>query len=187
MEPIQQKPNQLSIVRRELRKITSSAGKLTPEEVVNAARPDDHPLHRYFDWDDTAAAEKYRLYQARGLIRSVHIIYQVGHVRIRTVEIIRDPDVPAGQQGYRLVRNIQSDRAAARDAVLAEFARIESSLKRARDLAIVLGFSDQIDREVQRIVHLGAQIMAGTPTDRKGTVYRTGGKKPKRSRKARGQ
>lgn len=49
-------------------------GRLTPPAVVDAARDNRHPLHRFFEWDDALAAEGYRLEQARTLIRSVRII-----------------------------------------------------------------------------------------------------------------
>lgn len=50
-------------------------GELTPVLVVDAARPNDSPLHDRFEWDDHAAGEAYRLVQARALIRSVKITY----------------------------------------------------------------------------------------------------------------
>jgi len=50
-------------------------GELTPEDVVEAARSANSPLHEYFEWSDSAAAHQHRLDQARGLIRSVVAIY----------------------------------------------------------------------------------------------------------------
>lgn len=50
-------------------------GELTPQDVVDDARHDNSPLHSFFEWDDGAAAEAYRLNQARGLIRSVVAVY----------------------------------------------------------------------------------------------------------------
>ena len=48
-------------------------GDLTPEIVVDEARPKGAPLHDRFEWDNKIAGEKYRLVQARDLIRSVQI------------------------------------------------------------------------------------------------------------------
>ena len=45
--------------------------KLTPQTVVDEARPVDSPLHPYFEWDDNVAAHHWRLEQARHLIKSV--------------------------------------------------------------------------------------------------------------------
>jgi hypothetical protein len=49
-------------------------GRLTPPAVIEAARNNRHPLHRFFEWDDAVAAESYRLDQARTLIRCVKIV-----------------------------------------------------------------------------------------------------------------
>lgn len=62
----------------------SSGGHLIPNAVVRAAKNDDHPLHKHFEWRDGVAAEKYRLDQARALIRCVHVVSdktEVGSVR----------------------------------------------------------------------------------------------------------
>lgn len=50
-------------------------GELTPRDVLDDAKHDNSPLHSFFEWDEGAAAEQYRLQQARGLIRSVVAIY----------------------------------------------------------------------------------------------------------------
>lgn len=43
-------------------------GRLKPEHVVEAARPKESLLHGCFDWDNTRAAAKWRLHQARHLL-----------------------------------------------------------------------------------------------------------------------
>jgi hypothetical protein len=58
-------------LRNELEDVRKSYGALTPRNVVDAARCSSHPLHSRFEWDDGVAADKYRLVQARELIRSV--------------------------------------------------------------------------------------------------------------------
>lgn len=50
-------------------------GELTPQDVLDDAKGHNSPLHSFFEWDDTAAAQQHRLNQARGLIRSVVAIY----------------------------------------------------------------------------------------------------------------
>jgi len=55
----------------------SKDGKLTPVEVVDAARNVNHPLHSYFEWDNSRAAELYRLAQARILINHVEVTLNV--------------------------------------------------------------------------------------------------------------
>jgi hypothetical protein len=63
----------MSDIRSELLAIRDANGRLTAPLVVEAARPEDAPLHSQFEWDDGVAAEKYRLTQARHLITSVKV------------------------------------------------------------------------------------------------------------------
>lgn len=54
--------------------ISSLGEEVTPEQVVTKAKESDSELHKCFEWDDTAAAEKYRLHQARNVINSLIVI-----------------------------------------------------------------------------------------------------------------
>lgn len=54
-------------------RIIGKKGNVTPEDLVDAARPKRSPIHGMFEWDDTVAAEKYRLEQAGYFIRSLRI------------------------------------------------------------------------------------------------------------------
>lgn len=62
-------------LREELLAIRQQYGALTPANVVEAASAEEHPLHDRFEWDDSAAARKYRLSQARQIIRVVRETY----------------------------------------------------------------------------------------------------------------
>lgn len=57
----------------QLRAIHDEHGSLTAALVVDVARDPDHPLHARFEWDDTVAAEKWRLEQAGQLLRVVKL------------------------------------------------------------------------------------------------------------------
>lgn len=63
-------------LREELQRIYHEHHALSPRLVVDAATPEDHPLHKYFEWDDEKASRGYRLVQARSLIRSVRIVFK---------------------------------------------------------------------------------------------------------------
>lgn len=56
-------------LRDHLQALHDQFGTLTPELVVETARDPKHPLHDRFDWDDTIAAQKWRLEQAGQLLR----------------------------------------------------------------------------------------------------------------------
>lgn len=63
-------------VERVLRDIYERQGSLSPELVVQAAVPENHPLHNRFEWDDSVAGPLYRLEQAAHLIRSVKVVIE---------------------------------------------------------------------------------------------------------------
>lgn len=101
--------------RKELEKIRKkNDGELNPQYVVNAAKSNRHKLHKFFDWDDTSAANEYRLTQARSIIRSIVVVrpelpdkefreYHVQRSKIEprkqtystTAEIMQDPEARA--------------------------------------------------------------------------------------------
>lgn len=56
-----------------LREVRERRGLLTPQNVVEEARPEDHPLHSHFEWDDQVAGHEFRIIQARTLIRRVTV------------------------------------------------------------------------------------------------------------------
>jgi hypothetical protein len=57
-----------TVVEAELQKIVDAGTALTPKGVLESARKKSSPLHKYFEWEDSKAAEKYRLEQAYRLI-----------------------------------------------------------------------------------------------------------------------
>lgn len=68
--------SRLQVVSNELMALYQARGQLIPSDVVDAARPDDSPLHRFFEWDDSVAAERYRVLQAGQLVRSVKVFIE---------------------------------------------------------------------------------------------------------------
>ncbi len=62
-------------LRASLTRIYEKNGELTPEGVVDEARPKASELHGRFEWDDAIAGEAHRRTQAAELIRSVRITF----------------------------------------------------------------------------------------------------------------
>lgn len=55
-------------------KLARERGGLTPRRVISAAKAKTNPLHDYFEWDNSKAAERYRIQQAGALIRAIVFI-----------------------------------------------------------------------------------------------------------------
>lgn len=97
----------------ELKRIADEhGGQLRPLDVVDAARELTSPLHVHFEWEDSVAAERYRVNQARQLIRVT--VEWIGNpneaVSTRVfVSLSTDRDSKAG--GYRATVDVLSDEA----------------------------------------------------------------------------
>lgn len=58
-----------------LEKLTEErGGQVTTQEIVDAAKDAQSPIHMYFEWDDTIAGAEYRKYQARRLINHIVLV-----------------------------------------------------------------------------------------------------------------
>jgi hypothetical protein len=63
--------------KRELEAIVAEHGAITPEYVLARASDEASPLHALFEWDDSEAAQKFRLVQAAMYIRGQARMYRV--------------------------------------------------------------------------------------------------------------
>lgn len=57
--------------------------RLMPNDIVRVAKRKNHPLHKYFEWDDTEAAHKFRTMQAALMVRAVVKVVDRGHGKKR--------------------------------------------------------------------------------------------------------
>ena len=57
-----------------IQELIDKYGDVSAEDVLDAAKKKKSPLHDFFEWDDTVAARKFRLTQARMMVRSVEIV-----------------------------------------------------------------------------------------------------------------
>ena len=103
-------------------------GLLIPVMVVDYARNKDTFLHEKFTWDDSEAAEKYRIWQARQIISLELVIVRQnpggeallvnsleveGHVKDKTVRAFVSLPLDRyseDHQGYRSVGDVMNDK-----------------------------------------------------------------------------
>lgn len=111
-------------------------GRLDPKRVVDWARRNrSSALHSRFQWDDTKAAEQYRLWQARELIVSVEVTYADGKQR----QVYVSPISTRGKGGYHRLVDVISD-ADLRGQFLSDaLAELERVCARYEDLTELAG------------------------------------------------
>jgi hypothetical protein len=93
------------LAEKEFKKIEKRFGKITPETVLEAARSKKALFHPLFEWEDSVAAEQYRLQQARTIINNIEItIISDGEEKTYPMlEIVPSED---GRRQYKNIVNL---------------------------------------------------------------------------------
>lgn len=126
------------VAQNEFERLRARDGGLRTGAIVDAARPQDAPLHPAFEWDDRVAGERYREAQARRMVRSVVLVEQ-GQPETRVwvnvpVKVVTDP-TPREYQPIALVsQDVALYQAALRD-LMARLRQAEAAVDELQRLA----------------------------------------------------
>lgn len=99
------------VIGEYLAQLREEKGKLTAPLVVDAAKDEQSPLHQYFDWNDDAAAQHYREYQAYHLLRSITIKIEHTPQEKREVRafVVVHVDAVTKEQSYEPVLHVMTN------------------------------------------------------------------------------
>jgi hypothetical protein len=132
---------------RELESIRAThGGLLKPEDVVDFAKNPQTALHSAFVWDDTEAAAKYRLDQARQVIRLVVTIIGDSPEPVRAFVSIPSDRVSGG--GYRSMADVVSDSSRRAEMLREALERLLSVKRKYAHLQALQPVYDAIDAAV---------------------------------------
>ncbi len=124
-----------------------SGGVLLPAKVVEFARNPETALHRQFEWDDTEAAAKWRLEQARQVIR-LHVTV-VGEDASPVRAFVSLSTDRKGAGGYRALADVMSDPGMAdqmlRDA-MGELRIVQRKYQQIKALRPIWEAMEKVDR-----------------------------------------
>jgi len=127
-------------------------GLLLPEIVVDEARPNSSPLHNYFTWDDSEAAEKYRLVEARELIAvCVEYLGEENKTEERVFCSLSSDRAKKG--GYRVLVDVLknvSKRQQLLDDALFEMNIFRKRFQRVRELVRVFSAMRAAEKKIRR-------------------------------------
>jgi len=143
------KANDMPTIKDELEKIRKRHnGLLRARDVVEYASDPKTALHAQFEWDDTEAARKYRLHQARCIINVTvtRLPNEVKPVRAY-VSVSTDRERPGG--GYRSLESVLSDDekcAVMMGDAMRELRHFREKYQRLRELAPVFKAVEQLER-----------------------------------------
>jgi integrase len=92
---------------REIQKVEAIYGKITADTILKAAQDKDCVLHDLFEWDNTKAAQHYRLQQARTLINNIEVKI-ISDGETRSVSVYEVVQSESGQQ-YKHIETLTFD------------------------------------------------------------------------------
>lgn len=129
-------------VAKELESLQRKHGSLTPELILKDAQNSHREMHKCFDWEDTEAAQKWRLHQSRQLVRAIRVRSEEIRstsprpVYVRTEKVYRSVSQVVNREDWYIsaMRQLQS--------------KIEQAERAARELAAAAAreHPDDIDR-----------------------------------------
>lgn len=136
----------------ELRAISdANGGVIETDMVIAVARKKTSEMHDQFPWNDKIAAHQRRQEIARGLIRSYRVQVITERHTVTAPYYIRDPRKQGNEPGYIAATVLRTQEDAAREAVVAAFARAAAVLQGARAVAAILNLENEIDDILDRI------------------------------------
>lgn len=134
--------------------LARNSGRISPAILVEEARPETSPFHRHFEWDDSDAAELYRLGQAAHIIRTwrgsiMRIDAEHKMIHVTTTRRVQSPESARGKglSSYETVEQIMSDPAKRADmlhTVLAELSAYRKRYAELEELAMVWVLLDTV-------------------------------------------
>ena len=146
--------NKILALKKELEEIRKkNKGFLKPDDIVNYAKNKNTLLHKYFCWDNSQAAEKYRLQQAECIIRSVKIEIIPNSKKDEIITIREYVSLPndRGVNGYRQIDEVLNEtklKLQLIESIQKEFDSFRIKLKTISEVAFKK--SDSIKKELQK-------------------------------------
>lgn len=127
-------------------------GLLKPEAVVDFAQDENTHLHKCFEWNDSKAANRYRLNQARQQISMYVMVVESpkGPVKIRAFQSLPSDRQSGG--GYRKTTDILQDDALVAELVnsaMKDLATVRSRYEAVQALSPVWEAADRVSRVVK--------------------------------------
>jgi len=133
------------IVIAELKKLAKAhGGQVDPVHVVAAARHVKSPLHKYFTWDNTEAARRWRILEARNLLRVV-VMYKGESREPINVFVSLKPDRVEGGGGYRCITDVLDDDALYDQMLKDALDDLEFFRRKYQSLKELRGIFEEID------------------------------------------
>lgn len=119
-------------VKAELERLKAD-GVIKPADVVDFARDENTALHACFTWDDSEAAQQYRLLEARNILR-VYVTTEASDTSSVRAFVSLTTDRTKEGGGYRSIADVMSDDALREQMLRDAFAQFKTMQQRYKAL-----------------------------------------------------
>lgn len=96
-------------VYEEIMEICDDLESVSPKDILEKARSEDTELHKCFTWDDSVAAEKWRLNEARVVARQLVIREEKIPIDRPEVRLLYSTDNKSGYKPTTTIVRVQSE------------------------------------------------------------------------------
>lgn len=107
--------------------------KAETKDILEMARDEKKEIHKIIEWDDSIAAEKFRIRQVRDIQNNLQIV-KIGLNKNKPMETIGVPIRFTynlkGETGYRPIVNIISDKTLYKQLLLTAFSELQTFMKK---------------------------------------------------------
>ncbi len=134
-----------------LERIERRDGTITREAFLEESRPEDSPTHACFEWDDSVAAEKYRLNQSSAVIRDIKVtIVSESAEPVKTAAFVNIMPNPTAQEAqYQSVDVAVSDTDTRKTVLQNALDDLIKLRIKYRDLTELAGIFDAIEKAIK--------------------------------------
>jgi hypothetical protein len=156
-------PQQYADALREIEALERKSGGVTPDMIVEAARPKSSALHDCFTWDDKMAAALYRNSEARRVLRGFVFVPTDADLKleipyftnVRTSEPVEGPrggqDTGTRDDAYVVIKEVAN-----REYMMADM--VERGMRRLLTFRTKFGYLTRFQKVVAAIDKLEAEL-----------------------------
>ena len=150
-------------VGKTLERIERRDGTITREAFLEESRPEDSPTHACFEWDDSVAAEKYRLNQSSAVIRDIKVtIVSESAEPVKTAAFVNIMPNPTAQEAqYQSVDVAVSDTDTRKTVLQNALDDLIKLRIKYRDLTELAGIFDAIEKAMLYYTAFSSHRLAG--------------------------
>lgn len=134
-EAIKRKEREAVWLAHQVRKIKGRRDTVSPEDIVEAARPKGSPLHDRFTWDDTEAAHAWRIEQAKKILRVAVTVIEHKQESVTVRAFVSLPSDRGPERPYRTMESVLSDKSMRGEILARAQAEMDSWIRRYGQLS----------------------------------------------------